>query len=362
MAGHHPRAAPTRARGLRARPRRRRRRRLRPHRERQARRVARPTATTSTSATRREVAEPFGAKRVVPGTPTGRARSRGRSAATRRRSAPATCPTTATRPSPRHIANAASAMLTVLDDQAAPDAHPRQGPLKSPRKIDAAMAAVLSWEARCNAMEDGAVSLLTTAGARRSRGRRTSTAPTIAPAMTATRAGRARRAGRCHDPPARSPHDSAAAARAVGPDHDASAHPRRPGRTGDAGTAGAGNHPRRGRTRHARTRTTSRRPAPSPPRCRPSASVAPSTGRSWSRRPRHLHQSGRSAATTTVDVPDDVTSTMPDESTESRRRRRSRTPGHRRWRRARAPPRRRRSSSSTPRRPGVQGAHQAGLQ
>ena len=61
----------------------------------------------------------------------------------------------------RHIANSRKRVLTVLDDRQHQMHTLAKDHLKSPRKIDAAMAAVLSWEARYNAMKDGAVSLLT---------------------------------------------------------------------------------------------------------------------------------------------------------------------------------------------------------
>lgn len=59
----------------------------------------------------------------------------------------------------RHIANARKRMLTVLDDKQHQMHTLAKDHLKSPRKIDAAMAGVLSWEARYNAMQEGAVSL-----------------------------------------------------------------------------------------------------------------------------------------------------------------------------------------------------------
>jgi hypothetical protein len=59
----------------------------------------------------------------------------------------------------RHIRNSRKRMLTVLDDQQRQMHTLTKTHVKSPLKIDCAMAGVLSWEARYNAMQDGAVSL-----------------------------------------------------------------------------------------------------------------------------------------------------------------------------------------------------------
>jgi hypothetical protein len=57
----------------------------------------------------------------------------------------------------RHVRNARKRVLTVLDDKERPMHTLTKDHVRSPRKIDAAMAAVLSWEARGDAIEAGAV-------------------------------------------------------------------------------------------------------------------------------------------------------------------------------------------------------------
>jgi hypothetical protein len=58
-----------------------------------------------------------------------------------------------------HLRQARKRMLTVMDDQQRQMHTLTKDHIRSPRKIDAAMAAVLSWEARYNALQSGAVSL-----------------------------------------------------------------------------------------------------------------------------------------------------------------------------------------------------------
>jgi hypothetical protein len=57
----------------------------------------------------------------------------------------------------RHVRNARKRVLTVLDDKERPMHTLTKDHVRSPRKIDAAMAAVLSWEARGDCIEAGAV-------------------------------------------------------------------------------------------------------------------------------------------------------------------------------------------------------------
>ena len=58
-----------------------------------------------------------------------------------------------------HLKNARKRMLPVLDDQQRQMHTLTKTHIRSPQKIDAAMAAVLSWEARADALSSGAVSL-----------------------------------------------------------------------------------------------------------------------------------------------------------------------------------------------------------
>jgi hypothetical protein len=55
----------------------------------------------------------------------------------------------------RHVRNARKRVLTVLDDKERPMHTLTKDHVRSPRKIDAAMAAVLSWEARGDAITSG---------------------------------------------------------------------------------------------------------------------------------------------------------------------------------------------------------------
>jgi hypothetical protein len=57
----------------------------------------------------------------------------------------------------RHVRNARKRVLTVLDDKERQMHTLTKDHVRSPRKIDAAMAAVLSWEARGDCIEAGAV-------------------------------------------------------------------------------------------------------------------------------------------------------------------------------------------------------------
>jgi hypothetical protein len=59
----------------------------------------------------------------------------------------------------RHIANARKRKLTVLDDRERQMHTLTKDSIRSPRKIDAAMAAILSWEARADCIAMGAVDL-----------------------------------------------------------------------------------------------------------------------------------------------------------------------------------------------------------
>lgn len=59
----------------------------------------------------------------------------------------------------RHVANARRRMLTVRDDQERFMHTLSKDSIRSPRKIDAAMAAVLSWKARGDAIEAGVVAV-----------------------------------------------------------------------------------------------------------------------------------------------------------------------------------------------------------
>jgi hypothetical protein len=59
----------------------------------------------------------------------------------------------------RHIANARRRELTVKDDRERLMHTLSKDSIRSPRKIDAAMAAVLSWKARGDALEAGVVRL-----------------------------------------------------------------------------------------------------------------------------------------------------------------------------------------------------------
>jgi hypothetical protein len=59
----------------------------------------------------------------------------------------------------RHIGNAQRRMLTVLDDRERPMHTLAKDASRSPRKIDAAMAAVLSWKARGDALQAGVVAI-----------------------------------------------------------------------------------------------------------------------------------------------------------------------------------------------------------
>jgi hypothetical protein len=58
-----------------------------------------------------------------------------------------------------HVRNARKRMVTVLDEHERPMHLLAKDHVRSPRKIDAAMAAILSWEARGHALEKGVVSL-----------------------------------------------------------------------------------------------------------------------------------------------------------------------------------------------------------
>jgi phage terminase large subunit-like protein len=59
----------------------------------------------------------------------------------------------------RHVGNARKRMLTVKDDKERLMHTLSKDSVRSPRKIDAAMAAVVSWKARSDAVELGVVSL-----------------------------------------------------------------------------------------------------------------------------------------------------------------------------------------------------------
>jgi hypothetical protein len=59
-----------------------------------------------------------------------------------------------------HMRHARKRMLTVLDDHERLMHTLSKSSIRSPMKIDAAMAAVLSWEARSDALASGAVSLI----------------------------------------------------------------------------------------------------------------------------------------------------------------------------------------------------------
>jgi hypothetical protein len=56
-----------------------------------------------------------------------------------------------------HVRNARKRMLTVLDEKERPMFTLTKDHVRSPRKIDAAMAAILSWEARADCVEKGVV-------------------------------------------------------------------------------------------------------------------------------------------------------------------------------------------------------------
>jgi hypothetical protein len=58
-----------------------------------------------------------------------------------------------------HVRNARKRMLTVLDDEERPMHTLAKDSIDSPRKIDAAMGAVLSWEARSDCIAAGAIYL-----------------------------------------------------------------------------------------------------------------------------------------------------------------------------------------------------------
>jgi hypothetical protein len=62
----------------------------------------------------------------------------------------------------RHLRHARKRMLTVLDDKERQMHTISKSSIKSPLKVDAAMAAVLSWEARSDALASGAISLTET--------------------------------------------------------------------------------------------------------------------------------------------------------------------------------------------------------
>jgi hypothetical protein len=91
-----------------------------------------------------------------------------------------------------HLRNARKRMLTVLDDKQAPMHTLTKVSIRSPLKIDAAMAAVLSWEARSDALASGAVSLAPTPPQRVERPPRTyeyGRAPDVAAFSSAATAG-----------------------------------------------------------------------------------------------------------------------------------------------------------------------------
>lgn len=83
----------------------------------------------------------------------------------------------------RHVKNARRRVLTVLDDKERRMHTLSKDGIKSPRKIDAAMAAVLAWKARTDCIASGAVSLDEPVTAATAPARKAWTPGTAAPAV-----------------------------------------------------------------------------------------------------------------------------------------------------------------------------------